>query len=494
MPYVNIKQSKLAPKISKIVGKLEGELAGKVQKDISDSRKKFSSRCPDQAELARIGRKTDQLNRAVDSFEKRVRAFKKIPPPLKRIAKTILRIVKLLKGLPIPQGFPKPFGLPMGVDMKFADLLHKAKEFGTQLNEDAETIENILQGTAGATTTAKSAVSALDGPIRACTIANALGREDLSARVPLLLNIDRDGNLLTLGSNGFPVLFDPDLLTGDIGNNGAPTVINNSDSPVIPVYIDSETGEALDPSLIESILNGGGDISTGTETETGGAGTGAGTGTGGAGTGVGTGSISDTPISVTSVTSKNNYKRTGEFNQNTVYSDNKGRKNTITYNGKEYLTNNSLKNGKSGWGIPGESNDWKEVDLKELKSTKDLIRAEDGNLYSEGAFRRNLLDLQNILDGLNKSSLSEEQIQAVEVLSSRLNLKDVKAPEGDIVPYKDYFIEIVQDPEDFGLAPRRFAVAKDKEGIILLRGPKSFSSSTDILVEELKFRIDNQLP
>jgi len=108
--------------------------------------------------------------------------------------------------------------------------------------------------------------------------------------------------------------------------------------------------------------------------------------------------------------------------------------------------------------------------------------------------RKNLLDIQNILDDLNKSSLDDNQLQAVEGLYNRLNLKDVEAPEGGIVPYRDYFLEVTEDPLDFGLAPRRFAIAKDKEGVVVLRGPSSFSSSTDILIQELKFRIDNQLP
>src|SRR6056300_760487 len=128
MPYVNIKQSKLGPRIAKAVGKLEGELQGKIQKDISDSRTKFSSRCPDNAGLERVTKQKDQLGRAVNSFDKRIKAFKKIPPPLRRISKTIRRIIRIIKKLPIPQGFPKPFGLPMSVDMKFADLLHKVKE------------------------------------------------------------------------------------------------------------------------------------------------------------------------------------------------------------------------------------------------------------------------------------------------------------------------------------------------------------------------------
>jgi len=62
------------------------------------------------------------------------------------------------------------------------------------------------------------------------------------------------------------------------------------------------------------------------------------------------------------------------------------------------------------------------------------------------------------------------------------------APNGEI-----YKLEIKVDPKSPAIAPRRFAVAIDKTGVEILKGPKSFSSSTKILLDELKFRIDNQL-
>ena len=81
MPFVNIKQSKLVPRIGKAVGRLEGELQGKIQKDISDSRTKFSSRCPDNDGLERVSKQKDQLGRAVNSFDKRIKALKKYHHP-----------------------------------------------------------------------------------------------------------------------------------------------------------------------------------------------------------------------------------------------------------------------------------------------------------------------------------------------------------------------------------------------------------------------------
>ena len=63
------------------------------------------------------------------------------------------------------------------------------------------------------------------------------------------------------------------------------------------------------------------------------------------------------------------------------------------------------------------------------------------------------------------------------------------APSGDI-----FELVIRKDPNSPTIAPRRYAAALDGEGVEVLTGPKSFSSNTDVLIEEIKFRIDNQLP
>jgi hypothetical protein len=55
--------------------------------------------------------------------------------------------------------------------------------------------------------------------------------------------------------------------------------------------------------------------------------------------------------------------------------------------------------------------------------------------------------------------------------------------------YKEYKIEIrVVDRQ--AVAPQRYAVAIDRLGVAVLEGRPSFSSSTQVLVDEIKFRID----
>ena len=54
-------------------------------------------------------------------------------------------------------------------------------------------------------------------------------------------------------------------------------------------------------------------------------------------------------------------------------------------------------------------------------------------------------------------------------------------------------ITIITDPSSPSIAPRRYAEAKNANGGIVMTGPKSFSSDVKVLIDEIKFRIDNQL-
>ena len=59
---------------------------------------------------------------------------------------------------------------------------------------------------------------------------------------------------------------------------------------------------------------------------------------------------------------------------------------------------------------------------------------------------------------------------------------------------KDYTIKIIKDPNSPEIAPKRQAIVQDFRGITVLTGPSSFASKPQVLVDEIKFRIENQLP
>ena len=58
----------------------------------------------------------------------------------------------------------------------------------------------------------------------------------------------------------------------------------------------------------------------------------------------------------------------------------------------------------------------------------------------------------------------------------------------------NYTIKVIVDPNSPEIAPKRQAIAQDFRGITVLTGPSSFASDPQVLIEEIKFRIENQLP
>lgn len=92
-------------------------------------------------------------------------------------------------------------------------------------------------------------------------------------------------------------------------------------------------------------------------------------------------------------------------------------------------------------------------------------------------------DRKDILDGLqdkNNSTTAGGIGKGVEYISNTNG--------------NTYTLSIVTNTETGISVPQRQAVAKDFRGIVVLKGPLSFASSEKVLIDELKFRIDNQLP
>jgi len=70
------------------------------------------------------------------------------------------------------------------------------------------------------------------------------------------------------------------------------------------------------------------------------------------------------------------------------------------------------------------------------------------------------------------------------------NINISRSGDRSIQQYRGYTIKVEVDSNSPAIAPLRYAVALDRNGIVVLQGQKSFSSSTQILVEEIQFAID----
>jgi len=60
--------------------------------------------------------------------------------------------------------------------------------------------------------------------------------------------------------------------------------------------------------------------------------------------------------------------------------------------------------------------------------------------------------------------------------------------DGRVISY-----EVILDPNSPKVAPRRYAIARDSSGRTVFRGEPSFSSSTDVLIREIQFKLENNI-
>lgn len=98
------------------------------------------------------------------------------------------------------------------------------------------------------------------------------------------------------------------------------------------------------------------------------------------------------------------------------------------------------------------------------------------------------------------SQVDDEELQdLLQTIQAPIEVQNQQISQNQPTQYRGsngrlYTLEVIQDNSAQFTIPRRVAVAKDNIGVIVLRGQPSFSSNTQVLLDELKFRIDNQLP
>ena len=125
------------------------------------------------------------------------------------------------------------------------------------------------------------------------------------------------------------------------------------------------------------------------------------------------------------------------------------------------------------------------ADAKELvKSTGDGICDFDDLIAKTTQELQDLISQLNALDALIQACAGTGLLD-VPGIQSVTNLESTQGIE-----YKGYTIKIQLDPTSPSIAPRRFAIALNKSGVVVLKGQPSFSSSTKVLIDEIKFRID----
>jgi len=139
MPYVNIPETGLDASIAQQIGKLKGEFESRVQSTLESIKGDLQDGCPSAQQLENLKNKLNSLNELSTNIADRLARIGRIVPPLRVGSQGILTVVPILKALPIPG-----LVLTAGATSTFSDILHLVKEFGTQLNTSATSIDSLL--------------------------------------------------------------------------------------------------------------------------------------------------------------------------------------------------------------------------------------------------------------------------------------------------------------------------------------------------------------
>ena len=139
--------------------------------------------------------------------------------------------------------------------------------------------------------------------------------------------------------------------------------------------------------------------------------------------------------------------------------------------------------------------------LRFLESVEKDIQSINSLVASINPFLNNVRNSLSTLDSLITNCTRELSQEEQSTLNSLTQIPGSigSAGQSRTIEFRsdsgiDYTIEIISETDSDLNTPLRRAVAKNNNGVVVLRGEKSYSSDTEVLVDELKFRINNQLP
>jgi hypothetical protein len=108
---------------------------------------------------------------------------------------------------------------------------------------------------------------------------------------------------------------------------------------------------------------------------------------------------------------------------------------------------------------------------------------------------RLLIFLLNLLDELTKRCAENNNIPFSEINNEILSItsnQEIIEIQSQQNIYKGFTLEVVLEPSNENIKyPRRRAIARNSTGVTVLQGEPSFSSDIQVLINELKFIIDN---
>lgn len=465
MPFEVFKPPKIHEAIANTVGKSSGIAVAKGLKVVTGATNKMRAKgCPPPAELAKVASQVGQVGALSGTLNGQLSAFKSIPSGLKAPVGGIRGAVASILSIAIPQAFPHvqvgPPGLPVSVTLKFYDLCNKLKEMAAAFELTADAVGNTVSSAEGSIQEISRQVKALEAPIKACKINQAIKSN---------LTNEQAGKLGLLDSNG-------DLITETLGSKILEKANTRPASEQLKLDLSNSLGVEVNmkgTSTVDEVLNKlKNPIAAGV-------------------------SKGDAyrllPPGIFKLETGESIDITG--NQFAVFTD----KQVLTSNEDINLDANGINLDANGINLDANGNTALTIKLESPSSLKP-----GGITGTSQALAELNSALTNISDKLvfagdalaNDIGVSVEVLETLkkdleDISSGIVTKKDEELTNSDLT-YRGYLLKIIRDPASPKLAPRHFAVAI-RDGKQELKGPSSFSSSKEVLLDEIKFRIDNQL-
>ena len=477
MPFEKFKPPNLHAAIGTQIGKAQGILIAKGMNAVTTSTNKLRAKgCPGDAELSKLDNKLTQLSSLSGKVTANIAVFAGLPPGIRAPIKGILAAVDIILALPVPQAIGIPPGPPGGLifsqptnfTTKFADLLNLLKEFAAAMLITADAIELSLKDVANNSAAISNNLKALEAPLKVCKIENAMKSKLSKKQQATLGMLDENGDSIfaTFGSK---------VLEKENNRSAKEQVQNNLKKKLGVDSIKMAGAATLDSLPKKEALNlieeGTGFRLPPVEID----------------------GVKKNPVAIV-VTKK-------DENGNTVLDKNgipvKEIKTEEVNIKPEALTGQAvafaqlekvLQNISDKISQP--TSDKLPANNQETASTATDSSSTDTNLDSNNLDSTNLVSRDS--EGDIPADILQELSKDLKSISGDLITKEVETREDPDLTYKGYILQIRRTPETPVLAPRHFAVAL-KDGKVQLKGPNSFSSSKKVLLEEIKFRIDNQL-
>lgn len=452
----------IAGVLAPVLGRMRGQLEGKVQTTVLEIRTKLQEILQKEIEVQRNGlleggncqklqaqmervalsmedlkKKRDGAIAFLEKANKKVQSVQKVIGTAQKVVIAAKVVVKVVRLLPIPQAVPPGIGIPMNLTIKAGDLLAFTDRVITGILKAIIALNIIL----------KIIIKILQLLLKLL--------KSLDFIFKLLLDSMEMLKALCKGEVSDQDLEDAELLTPertllltDLAQEGLVSVDINGDKV--------RNGELTSGMAVTGDCRG---VEVG-------------------------------------------YK--GVWTSNISYTGNKTRRETVLRIGEVYLcktTHLSTTEGETG--PPENSPYWERLCRKseypqEITTMCEMMReilrrrshANNADIFPEQKFNNlySRLENSNLPDSLKDVLRTTVDFPSTDPGPGTKNIRYYTSTKGVV-----YKLEIFKDELYLQLAPRHFVTAHTLDGFLALKGDTSFSSSTEILFEEIIFQIETQL-